>query len=103
MDELTEERRAQLRETQTQLLRQLDALAKLDEREEWQTLKELVFNKSVASIERQQLLEAQAKEISLPKLYKLQGEWEWAKRYSDVDRFADSLKKQLKEIKSLLK
>lgn len=103
MDELTEEKKAKLRETQTELLLKLEALANLDENKDWQTLKELVFKKSLVSIERQQLHEAQAKDVSLYKLYRLQGEWEWAKRYCDTDRFVDSLKNQLKEIKSLLK
>lgn len=103
MDELTEQRKIELRETQTQLIKQLDALAKLDENSEWHVLRELVFSKSIASIERQILNEAQAEKINTDKLYKLQGELEWSRRYSDTDRFAESLKKQLKNIKNILK
>lgn len=103
MDELTEDRTVDLRENQAELIRLLDALTKLDESKEWHVLRELVFDKSVGSIERQILNESLAKEVNLPKLYKLQGELEWAKRYSDIERFADTLKKQLKNIKNILK
>lgn len=102
MDEFTEERKAKLRERQNELVRLLEALAKLDKSEEWHILKELVFDKSVTLIERQLLNESLAKEIDTNKLYKLQGEWAWAKQYGDVNRFADTLKIQLEEIKKIL-
>jgi len=103
MDELTEERKTKLRERQSELMRLLEALGKLDKSEEWHVLKELVFDKSVIAVERQLLNESLAKEIDTNKLYKLQGEWAWAKQYGDVNRFADTLKTQLEEIKKLLK
>ncbi len=103
MDELTEERKALLRERQAELMRLLDALTKLDKSEEWHILKELVFDKSVTSIEKTMINETQRPEINTNKLYKLQGELDWARKYSDINRFADTLKKQLQEIKDLLK
>jgi hypothetical protein len=100
--ELTEEQKTNLRKTQADLMRLLEALSKLDKSEEWNVLKELVFDKSVASIERQLLSESLNETIETNKLYKLQGELAWAKRYSDVNRLADTLKTQLKDIKNRL-
>lgn len=101
--ELNEEQKTILRAKQTELIRLTDAVAKLSKSEEWATLKEIVFDKSVASIERQLLSEALTKKIDTDKLYKLQGEWAWAKQYSDMDRFGDTLKNQLEDIKLRLR
>lgn len=101
--EISEEGKVKLRERQADLVRLIEALAKLEESKEWNVLKELVFDKSVTAIERQILNESLTNPIDTNKLYKLQGEWSWAKQYSDVARFADTLKKQLSDIKLRLK
>lgn len=100
MDEIvSEENKARLREEQTRLIKILEALEKLDKSKEWHILKDLVFSKSLEVIERQIKNEALQPEISTDKLYKLQGEWVWAKQYSDTDRFVKTIKLQLEEIK----
>jgi uncharacterized Zn finger protein len=92
----------QLREEQTRLLKIVEALAKLDKSKEWSTLKELVFSKSLEAIERQIKVESLSENINTDKLYNLQGQWAWAKQFCDTDRFAETLKKQLEEIKKRL-
>jgi hypothetical protein len=49
------------------------------------------------------LNESTAPVIDTNKLYRLQGELAWAKKYNDVDRFIDSLKKQLADINKKIK
>lgn len=100
--ETTEEQKVLLREKQTELIQIIESFEKLEKSKEWETVKELVFEKSLLSIERQIMNEALAKEINISKLYKLQGEWVWAKQYNDVNRFTESLKKQLADIKKRL-
>ena len=107
MDELdkivmTEEGKVLLREEQTRLIKIIEALAKLDKSKEWETLKETVFSKSLANIERQMLNESVAKEVDVNKIYRLQGEWAWAKQFTETERFVDTLKRQLEEIKKKL-
>jgi hypothetical protein len=107
MDELdkivmTEEGKVLLREEQTRLIKIIEALSKLDKLKEWETLKELVFSKSLANIERQMLNESVAKEVDVDKIYRLQGEWAWAKQFTETDRFVETLKRQLEEIKKKL-
>lgn len=99
---MNEQEKILYREEQTRLIKLLDALAKLDKNKDWETLKEMVFAKSLQAVERQMLTECLSPEISIEKLYKLQGEWVWAKQYTDVDRFIETLKKQLEEIKNKL-
>lgn len=103
MEELTEETKAKLRERQGELTRLLEAISNLSSSREWNVIKELVFDESAASIERQMLSECLAQKIDTDKLYKLQGKLEIAKRHSDTDRLADTLKNQLQDIKNKLK
>ena len=65
----------------------------------WLILKELVFDKQVAKLERLLLAEAKSPEVQIENIYKLQGELTWAKRYADLSKFAEQLKKELEGIK----
>ena len=100
---ITEDVKVLLRERQAELVKIIEALAKLDNSKEWETLKELIFNKSLKAIERQILNESTAVKIDTDKLYRLQGEWAWAKQYNDINKFGENLKKQLEAIKLKLK
>ena len=99
---MTDENKALLRVEQTRLLKIIDALSKLDKGKEWESLKEEVYEKSLNAIERQMLNECLSQTINTDKLYKLQGEWVWAKQFTDVDRYVDTLKRQLEQIKKKL-
>lgn len=103
MDEKLENSQVSLREKQSELIRVIEGFEKLKTSKEWETLNELIFSKSLKAIERQLLNETLAPEISIEKLYKLQGEWVWAKQYTELDRFMETLKRQLEEIKKRLK
>jgi hypothetical protein len=98
-----EEENIQLLKIQDRLIKLLEALSRLETNDDWKTLKELVFDKSISSIERQLLNETLNKEVNLNQIYKLQGEWAWAKQYTDVNRFIETLRKQLEDVKSKLK
>ena len=100
---LTDEVKAQLRQEQTRLVKIIEALMKLDGSKEWQVLREEVFDKSRQVIERQLMNEGLAQEVKTPKIYRLQGEYAWASQFCDINRFAETLKKQLEEIKRKLK
>lgn len=103
MEPLTEEVKVKLREEEARLSKLIEALAALDSSKEWHVLKELVFDKSLEAIERQLLNEATKPTIDTGNLYRLQGEWAWAKQYADVNRLTSTLKKQLEAIKNKLK
>lgn len=102
-EELTEEQKIRLREKQTELIKLLETLQGLEKTDEWQTLKELVFKPSLNAIQKQIISEALNPTIDTNKLYRLQGEWTWAKQHADTDRFASTLKKQIEDIKNKLK
>lgn len=99
---MDEEIEIKLREEQTRLLTIIESFEKLEKSKEWSSLKELVFDKSLGSIERQIMNESLELEINTDKLYRLQGERAWVKQYCDTNRFVETLKKQLEEIKKRL-
>lgn len=101
--ELTEEVKVKLREKQTELVKILEALDGLSKIKEWKVLQELLFAPSLEAIERQVKNEALALEIDEKKLYKLQGEWVWARQFMNVSEFTKTLKHQLEGIKNKLK
>lgn len=92
-----------LKDKQSELLKVLEALNGLEKNKDWQTLKELVYQKSLESVEAQMKSECLSTELNLPKLYRLQGEWSWAKQFTDIPAFAENVKKQLATIKQMLK
>lgn len=103
MDELDETTKERLEIKRTELVKIVEAFERLDKSEEWSTLKELVFSKSLEGIERQLLIEALNEEVDVNKICRLQGEWKWAKQYNDLNRFIEITKSQLSDIKSKLK
>jgi hypothetical protein len=103
MEDLDENNKESLREQQGALIKLVGAFADLEGSKEWQIIKEQVHTPTVARIERQILNEAQAPIIDVDKIYRLQGELAWARRFSDINKFAETLKRQLEDIKNKLK
>lgn len=100
--ELDSRERQQLETRHAELVKIIQSFERLEKSEEWSTLNELVFSKSVSSLERQLLNETLNPIVDMNKIYRLQGEWTWAKRYSDVNRYITTLKQQLADIKKKL-
>lgn len=101
--ELTEDIKVQLYERRDELVKTIEAFASLEKSKEWETIKTLVFDKSMMAIERQILNESLSPEINTSKIYKLQGELKWARHYHDVGRFIGNLKKELEGINKKIK
>ena len=99
---MEEELKVKLRERQSELIRIIEAFKSLEISVEWGILKELVFEKSLKSIERQILNEALSKKIDVDKIYRLQGELAWARQYNNVSHFVETIKNQLEDIKNKL-
>lgn len=102
-ENLTEESKVLFEQRHAELVRIIESFENLEKSKEWETLKELIFDKALASIERQMLTESQNSDVDTKKLYRLQGEHSWAKRFCDINRFIESQKKQLEEINRKIK
>lgn len=86
-----------LQEKKAVLLRLIEAIDNLSKNSDWQTLKELMFDGQVEKLEKNLLSEAKLNELSSPKIYRLQGNLEWARRF-DLYKLAETYKKELNGI-----
>lgn len=91
-----------LREREAKLVRTIEALVALSQSNEWSSLKDELFDKALESIELKLRLEAEKPEVSLPELYRLQGERKWAKRYADPLSLVENYRVELAHIRKQL-
>jgi hypothetical protein len=81
----------------------IEALLKINETQEWKVLKELVFDDLVGSLERRLLAEAKKDEPNTMELARLNGQLTWAKKYSDLEKFSNEYRVEIKNIRSKIK
>lgn len=93
----------QLEIRHVELVKILKAFEALELSQEWETLKEMVFNKAKTSLEKQLVLEAKKPVLDEPKIYRLQGELSWAEKYCDISKFIESNKRLLEEVNKKIK
>lgn len=101
-EKITEEARTVLYEKEKELVKIIESLSLLSKSNEWNVYKELVFDKSTASLERQILSESLKPSVDLNKLYKLQGKHEQSREFGNIGGFVEKLKLQLANIKKRL-
>ena len=99
LEEKEDSRLSFLQEKQGELAQLVEAINRVDTGEDWRKLKELLLDGIVEKLERQLKDEARKDEISLPKLYRLQGQIEWARRYTNLKKIADDKRLELESIK----
>jgi len=90
-----------LRERKARLSRLVEAISNLSQNDDWNTLKELLLDGQVENLEKQLLGEAKNYELNSPKIYRLQGNLEWAKRY-DFYKLAEAYKSEINAINKKL-
>lgn len=87
-----------LRQRQTELLKIIEALQGVIKTDQWQVLKELMFDGLVESLQRRLQTEASKNELNSPEIYRLNGQLLWAKRYSDLNKLTETYKVELNQI-----
>lgn len=88
-----------LREREAKLVRLIESFHALSESKEWSTLKEELFEGALQSIENRLKTEADKPEVSLPEIYRLQGERKWVKRYADPVSLVERYRIELAHIR----
>lgn len=101
-NQIPETRIENLRVRDSQLVRMIESLDALIKSQEWRTLKEDLFDDVLESIEKRIKQETEKPELSLPELYRLQGEKKWAKKFSQLSILRESLHKELVGIRKNL-
>ena len=88
-----------LQEKQGELAKLVEAINRVEANEDWRKLKELFLNEVVDKLERQLRDEAKKEEINLPKLYRLQGQIEWARKYTNLKKISDDKRLEVENLK----
>ncbi len=76
----------------------LKALLAVNESREWQTLKELVLDGVVQTLEKRLRQESNKAVLDGPEIYRVQGQLAWARRYADLSKLADAYKIELNNL-----
>lgn len=90
-----------LRERETQLVRIIEALEGISHSTEWSTLKTLIFDSLVDSLERQVKYESERKNLDDSEIYRLQGKLSWARKYASLSKLSDEYRLELSNIRKL--
>lgn len=90
-----------LGERQSELVRIIEAIERIDESDEWSTLKSLIFSHTVESLEKRLKNESERLEIHVPLIHQIQGQLMWARKYADLNKLAESYRVELANIKRL--
>lgn len=103
LEEIEDNRLSFLQKKQGELTQLIEIINRVAVSEDWQKLRDLVLNDVVVTLERKLKLEAENIDVHLPKLYRLQGNLEWARKYLDLGKLVEWKKTELESIKNLIK
>lgn len=101
-DEKEVDTKPQLRERESELVNQIQALDEVNQSEAWKVLEGSIFGPLVETLEKRIKTEVEKVKIDEAELYRLQGQKAWAKKYADLSRLSEILKTELKAIKQRL-
>lgn len=83
---------------QGHLKKVIEAISSLAGRKEWAVFEEEYLNKELEKINRLIRSESLKDVVDLPKLYRLQGQREVAKRYTNIGLLVGNMRKQLENL-----
>ncbi len=86
-----------LRAEETNLMAIIDSCIRLANHPDWLVLKEKVFDGVVDSIRKRREIEIEKKPRNGPTIHNLNGQLEWAKKYSDLLTVASTYKQRLEQ------
>lgn len=92
-----------LRIKESDLVKIIEALGRVTESDDWRTLKNLVFDGVVDSLEKYQRQEAEKPEINKDELNRLHGQLVWARKFSDLNKLRDVFRKELVGVREQIK
>lgn len=91
-----------LRQRQTEVIKIIEALQSILNSEQWQVLKELVFNGLVDTLEKRLVSETIKKPLDVDEIHRLNGQLIWAKRYADLNKLMEVYRLELTNLRSKL-
>lgn len=104
LEEAKDNRLSFLQNQQGEFTQLVEAINRIESNEDWQKLRKLLLDDVVNRLEKELKSEAERSPLDEPKIYRLQGQLEWARKYIDLKKLADykklvieNLKKQIYE------
>lgn len=91
-----------LREMEAKTLKIITALEEVEKSPAWSSLKEEVFQGLVVSLKKDLLHEAKQEKPDTEKLNRLAGKLEWAEKYADLNKLAETHRLELTRIRKQL-
>ncbi len=79
-----------------------EALLRIESSEDWRKLKRMLLDGVVSTLEKQLTLAVSGDEVDMPKIYRLQGQLAWAKKYVDLKKLAEVFKLQVNNLNKQL-
>lgn len=89
-----------LQRTHGEISQIVEAINRVESSQDWQKLKKVLLDEVVSNLERQIFSEASKSEINTSKIYGLQGQLTWARRYADLKKLAETFKQQVENLKN---
>lgn len=89
-------------EREATLLKIIDALQGISSTKEWGSLKELVFDPILPTLEKSISAEARKESPDTLKLNRLAGQLKWAERYSDLSKLEQVFRVELSSVRKQL-
>lgn len=102
LEETEDNRLSFLQKQQGELSQLVETINRVEASEDWQKLRAILLNDVASSLERSLKSEAEKSELNLPKIYRLQGQLEWARKYADLSKLVEWKKKELENIKNYI-
>ena len=101
MQEVTppENPQEKLRDREALLVRLIEAVQRVMQTQDWSSLKTEVFDGLAERFKSELLSEAKKENPDSNKLNRLAGELKWAEKYADLDKYAETLRVELKGIR----
>lgn len=88
-----------LQEREAKLIRIIEAIGRVKESEAWSTLKIEVFDGLSSVLKRELLTEAKKDDPNTNKLNRLSGELKWSEKFTDLEKFENEQRIELKAIR----
>ena len=102
LEETKDNRLSFLQNQQGEFTQLVEAINRIESNEDWQRLKKLLLDDVVNRLEKELKSEAEKIVLDPPKIYRLQGQLEWARKYTNLKKIADYKKVEIENIKNLI-
>lgn len=90
------------RQKESELVAIIEALQKVSESPEWLLLKDKIFDGVVQNLKNRRDTEVEKKPLNGPVIHSLNGQLEWAKKYSDLSSLVSIYKQELINVRNRL-